>query len=950
VYVVSTDGKPIGGAQVELVIGESRTIRISEKTGVATFPKPAIGQGRLTVQAPRFARKTVSITVDQRTKPIKVALAPGARLVGMIQDDLGAPIPAARLTFRLQESKNADPWMAQSDSQGRFELDTCEQGVYVVEAHAPAHERVVRPNVQVPTADLLLIELKRAAQLAGTVVGPDGLPAAGASVTFAGSACWPPQTVTCGLNGQFLITDLGAGIYEVRACLHGAVSEPVTDLSLEPGGARTVQLLLVAGRSIIVEVVDAASEKPICSAEVTVTEEALSFIPRVVKTGPDGRLRVDSLRQVSHRISIKAKGYVPIIREERTPSAEEYRFPLYRSSIVAGKVVDEDGNAIAGAQVEVMTVSETIGGATSNVDLPFIQQPLFDLPRSPSGATADRPLNNLGVTQGAVPPIPTTSNALSPKTDTASAQKTLEGQTPFLSSGKDGAFRIEGVTPGNIQVVARLAGYAPGISKLILLRPGSTVDDLVLTLPRGGTVEGRVVDYRGYPVADVRVEVRAERENIGRFALSGSDGGFEFEGVWGAVLATAYPPGLSPTSSKILVSMRQRYQIELVLQNRVNSLQGRVVDERGFPVSGAAIKIQSLKTDFPNASLTRSRADGTFAIMGLPEPPYKVAVQHPDYAQATAAPVAPSKREFVITLKRGTTLSGQVVDQWSRRPVAAARVTLFDFEGGFRGKTLSNKAGNFEYRNVASGNYYIISDKLDYVSNRKNLTVKPESVREGTYDLEPISLTPGGSVSGQVIDRIGSSVPSADVAPGEPPDWSRAVQTDGHGMFRIAGVAPGNAILSARHTTTGALKTEQQVRVYPLQETPGVIIQLPERLGEGTDDSEPKTEKAEKPALLSADDSEPKTEKVKKPAAIRFEYQNGAIVVQSVENSSAEYAAGLRVGDALLSVNGEPVYSSAQAKGMLQSPMASRITLAIRRSGRPMKFTLTRQNRTVLTR
>lgn len=947
-YVVSTEGKPIDGADVELAVGENRTNRRADKSGVANFNTPTIGQARLTVQAPKFARKTVSITIDQRTKSIKVELTPGARIAGLIQNDLGTPIAAARLTFRLQETKNTDSWVVQSDAQGRFELDTCEQGVYVVEAHAPAHERIVRPDVEVPTADLLLIELKRTAALDGTVIGPDGLPAAGAVVTFAGSACWPPRTVTCGLNGQFAITDLGAGIYEVRASHQSAVSEPVTDLKLEPGGARTIQLLLVAGRSLIAEVVDAASEKPISSAEVTVTEEALSFIPRVVKTGPDGRCRVDGLRQVSHRISIKAKGYVPMIREERTPSAEEYRLPLYRSSVVAGKVVDEDGNALAGAQVDVMTVSETIRGVTSGIDLPFVQQPFFDLPRSPLGEAADRPLSNLGITQGAVPPIPMTSNPLSPNIDTAAANKSLEGLAPFFSSGADGAFRIEGVAPGNVQVVARKAGYAPVISKLVTIRPGSVIEDLVLTLPRGGSVGGRVVDQRGYPVAEVRVELRAERENVGRFALSDADGSFEFAGVWGSVLVTAYPAGLSPTSSKILVSMRQHYQIELVLQNRVHSLEGRVTDERGFPVSGVAIKVQSLKTDVLNASLTRSRPDGTFAILGLPEPPYKVVAQHPDYAQATAAPVTPSKRELVITIKRGTTLSGQVVDQWSRRPIAAARVTLFDFEGGFRAKTLSTKAGNFEYRNIASGNYYIISDKLDYVSNRKNLTVKTESIREGTLLLEPVSLTPGGAISGQVVDRMGSSVPSAEVAPGEPPDWSRAVQTDGHGLFRIAGVAPGNAVLSARHPTTGASKTEQQVRVYPLQETPGVTIRLAARFGEGMDESKPKTEKAPKTYGQNTDDSEPETQIAKKPQAIRFEYKNGSVAVQHVEVSSAEYAAGLRVGDALLSVNGEPVYSSAQARGMLQSPLDAKITLAIRRAGQPMKVTLSHRNRTIL--
>jgi C-terminal processing protease CtpA/Prc len=64
------------------------------------------------------------------------------------------------------------------------------------------------------------------------------------------------------------------------------------------------------------------------------------------------------------------------------------------------------------------------------------------------------------------------------------------------------------------------------------------------------------------------------------------------------------------------------------------------------------------------------------------------------------------------------------------------------------------------------------------------------------------------------------------------------------------------------------------------------------------------------------------------------------VAVQNVIAGSTEYAVGIREGDVIAAVDGEPVYSAAQAKGMLELSGGKRIVIEIHRSGKSVRVVL----------
>src|SRR5204862_5391639 len=95
--------------------------------------------------------------------------------------------------------------------------------------------------------------------------------------------------------------------------------------------------------------------------------------------------------------------------------------------------------------------------------------------------------------------------------------------TPGFHSDATGHFRIEGVPPGRVQLVARASGFALGRSELREVKSGDDVAELRVVLSRGGTLLGRVLDGQGLPVSGVRVQVEVAGEPSARVTLSGDD-------------------------------------------------------------------------------------------------------------------------------------------------------------------------------------------------------------------------------------------------------------------------------------------------------------------------------------------------------------------------------------------------------------------------------------------
>jgi hypothetical protein len=318
------------------------------------------------------------------------------------------------------------------------------------------------------------------------------------------------------------------------------------------------------------------------------------------------------------------------------------------------------------------------------------------------------------------------------------------------------------------------------------------------------------------------VQVEVAGEPSARVTLSGDDGRFEVAALRGACTVTASSLNGVSVREQVEIGSGERRELVLELGGEAHGLNGRVLDARGFPIGGALIKVESESARTPVERSTTSAPDGTFHANGLPAPPYRVRVEHADYAPASVRNVAlEAPKELSVTLHAGVRLVGLVLDRMANEGVAGARVRLKAAGGRETLATRSDGRGAFEFRNILAGNYEVFVDHDQHVAARAKVLVSEVERRE----LDPIVLEPAGSVSGDVVDRLGVPVFNAEVATGNPAAWGRGARTDHAGHFRITGVVPGEQLVSARHVQAGA--SSAPVRVYPRQESPGLVLRLP---------------------------------------------------------------------------------------------------------------------------
>ncbi len=913
VRVRDAEGTPLADARVAASIPrQGRTPVVAEARagddGQATLEGLPLGVGRLTVSLPGFEKLTRTVRIRSEEHGIlDLELPPGGALEGAVVDEEGAPIAGATVRSRPEDDDAVPPWEAATDREGRFAFDTLRRGMQRLEAEAEGYDTTGR-RVGTGETELRLV-LRRTGEVAGIVSLPDGAPAEGAQVVLAGSGVWPARRIETDAAGTFRITGVPGGIYEVRASRGTTVAEPREGIHLGPGQRMQLHFRLAPGATLRGAVVRAEDDSPIAGAEVLVGEDALAFTPAAVRTGEDGTFAVSGLRPVPHRVSIHAEGYVSVVAEAREPGGDPARFALRRSAILAGVVVDEQDRPVAGAQVEAVGTAESGGELTlSGAELAF-REALFHaqlegpLPVEPSG--------ELGVTLGAVPPIPLGDGG-------------AEGGPPAPAGSfvtdSEGRFRLTGVPPGRLQLVARHPSYAPGESAPVLVTEGSVREEITIRLPAGGSIDGRVVDERGFPIGHVRVEMHGEHEPYPRMALAAEDGTFRFEGALGTTTLTAYPSDRPAARKTLPVRSGEELEVELRLEGELVILAARTVDSRGFPVPGVRVTLRSLRASTPVRRVALSGEDGTLELVGLPPPPWRVEAEHDDYASVVLAQVGSAEEELRVTLPSGAAIRGEVRDGWEDAAVAGALVTL---RGGARvRRTRTDAEGKFELPRLPAGDYELLVEHEGYLPAGRPVALAAGPVGLEDLEIEPVELARGGAVSGEVVDAVGAPVAGAEVAWGDPPGWAEAVRTDARGGFSMHGLPPGDVSVVARHPAAGETEQPERARVRAREETPGLRLRLAERF----DASDVELGGGRRTGV-----------------AVAVRDAGDEVRIASVVPRSRAARGGLRPGDVMVSVDDEPALTAAHARAMLRGPAGTEAIVEVRRRGRTTRIPVERE-------
>ncbi|MEM7434686.1 MAG: carboxypeptidase regulatory-like domain-containing protein [Myxococcota bacterium] len=625
------------------------------------------------------------------------------------------------------------------------------------------------------------------AAIAGRVYGDDGRPLEGAEVSLAGSGFWPPKSVLSDAEGRFSWPKLPAGVYELRASRRNLASSPVEGILLDPGASRVFGLRLAPGWSLAGEVTDARTGRGLPEARVHVAGGLLGAYARTTTTDPDGKFTLPGVVGDPQTVYVEVEGYVPSGPLRATKEAPNVDVRLERGATLAGVVVNTRGDPVRGASVRAF------GGGRER-------------------ATLAAGTDSLGVTAGPVPPI----------SSSGVRQLALAEQA---RTDDDGRFQLEGLGAGTYSALAVYPGYAPRESEPIRLEPGTVVGNLRIVLSRGFELRGRVIDARGQGLAGIPIELRVPTERLPRMSVSGDDGRFAFLAVRGEVEVAALPYDLQPAAESTLVD-DDDVEVELVLSSELRTLRGRVVDERGDGIEGALVSATSGAPGTGGRRSGKSGADGTFVVPALPDPPYRLRVEHAGYSDADVDGIEDTD-DVEVVLQSGVTLLGSVIDDWSSNGLPRAKVTL---AGPTSHTQFTNGDGSFAFRQVPVAVYDVIFTHPDYETQSQRVELERPLYVDRPQELRPVRLSPGGSIEGEVRDAYGEPVPGAEVTWEDPPNWEAATRTDATGRFVLRGVPAGSVWLYARHAEAGEARSSREVTVRRLETTPAAHIRLPNRI------------------------------------------------------------------------------------------------------------------------
>ena len=301
------------------------------------------------------------------------------------------------------------------------------------------------------------------------------------------------------------------------------------------------------------------------------------------------------------------------------------------------------------------------------------------------------------------------------------------------TTDSEGQFEFAGLPAGTYRITASPAQYSsqylsmsygaskpmgmywPEQGQTIELKDGESFDKVVISLPRGGIVTGRVTDENGDPMARVQVYTmafppgmsRAQRmgagtstDDLGQFRLWGLNAG-DFIVVADARSNSFVGPNAPPETEEdrtgyvttyypgtLDEGMAQRVRVKVgeeiqgidirVGQARLYHLSGFVVDSKGRPLAGANGQLMRRGSTLGVMPLfAMTDAKGQFQMRNVPPGDYRLMFRQQQQNMVPFSPDTPREPvemasvpisiagadvdNIMVTTNLGTTITGQIV-------------------------------------------------------------------------------------------------------------------------------------------------------------------------------------------------------------------------------------------------------------------------------------------------
>lgn len=359
--------------------------------------------------------------------------------------------------------------------------------------------------------------------------------------------------------------------------------------------------------------------------------------------------------------------------------------------------------------------------------------------------------------------------------------------------------------------------------RLAELRAGEAVQQLERDRRVRATVEGRVLDQEGRPIAGARVQEGLDHgEHILQRptrvldpVLTDSEGRFRLENVLLSELIS-YRPGQVP-EDLVLTVQAEGYAPQTVsfkltpevapLEFRLepgHRLHGRVMDHEGRPITGAEIDLYSWRGQY--SLLWRAKTDekGGFEWKSAPPDPVQLCVKKDGYMLVVSFTAVAGEGETLITMRPPMRVRGSVRDAKTGEPIPRFTVTpgiLFagsEMVSWTPGSWPGGADGRYEFEWDCLYAGYAVRITAPGYRPATSPTFMAED-GERTWDVE---LEKGFSASGVVRLPDGSPAEGAEVVV-----WS--VEDDSAGVGFINAALPGgmSAAFDAQMGITRAVAT-----------------------------------------------------------------------------------------------------------------------------------------------
>lgn len=763
----------------------------------------------------------------------------GVRLTGVVVDGAGIPVAGAEISAEPEQGV-ADRAVSAPDAGSPVDAGvatatpTGVDGAFVVAGLTPGRYRVRVTGaglleaelrmVAVPAADIRIV-VARQVSIEGTVTD-GGKPVAGANVGIRGDAIGGTLEVKTDRLGGFAVPSLPEGRYQVFAW-HGPLAARAVRVNrLGAGPFSPVDVRLEAGKIVIGRIIDRDEGTGLVAA-IELRPVGDDQAPRYARSGADGVFRIEGVPNGRWIADAFTPGYVSPGGVELDAGNGVPELALLRGGTIEGRVLDGEGNLVAGASVRAITHGPNASELSAEVDRDQLRRfsgrtaaPVAD-PRTAFSADPQFvPRGELGVLLGPIPPIPppgTVAARPASIVDPRLAGASLAGEPPPLpidvatasiwTTGADGRYRIRGATKSKLHVLAAAIGYAEARSRQVSITTGEVIDKVDITLTAGTFVFGKVSDARGVPIVGAQVTAKPE-VGLPIEAFSDSDGMYRLGPIGGKLELGASAFGhvaarrvIDVPATKGRTAGTRREDIVLDVANAI--LAGTLDDTTGAAVAAATIEVISGAGEGRHVV---TGADGTFSIDMLPKGRVRVRITHPDYPSDELEAVASTTGEAArLRLALGGHVEGALLDEASGDPLAGVTIDAKGPAGASTDATTDAK-GHWKLGPLKPGRWRVTVKLPGFLPATRELDV-PVSRAPGASSLRDvrIELARGALVGGTVRDRRGQRVGGARITVrrvdgrGEPVE----ADTDAQGEFRIHDCPTGDLLISATFGDAG---------------------------------------------------------------------------------------------------------------------------------------------------